>query len=204
MVWSMARQFFDQWILIEANPNVHRLHINMRNHKIILVLSLQLVASFAAQAQSRFEQDFDDDVKSWQEIATQIPAIPQPENLIPFYVSAITTIRFAIDSKSLSIGSDGVVRYTLVSKTAAGAENISYEGIRCQTSEVKLYAFGHKDGTWGRSHRDKWTPIVDQGINRQHAALVNDYFCDNKIVRANVDEILDRMRSKRPFTHDFD
>lgn len=170
---------------------------------ILLILAMQLALSNAANAQSRFEQDFDDEAKPWQEIATQLPAIPAPENLIPFYVSPTTTLKFAIDSKSLTTDSDGVVRYVLVSKSSAGAVNISYEGIRCESSEVKLYAFGHKDGTWGRSRRDKWEPILEKTSNRQHAALAHDYFCNSKVIAGGVPEILDRMRSQRPFTREF-
>ncbi|HEY8101527.1 MAG TPA: CNP1-like family protein [Burkholderiaceae bacterium] len=175
----------------------------MPNQKIFLVLALQFTFLITAHAQLRFEQDFDDDAKPWQEIVTQLPAAPKNENLIPFYVSATTTLKFAIDSKSLTAGSDGVIRYVLVSKSTSGSENISYEGIRCSSSEVKLYAFGHKDGTWGRSRRDKWEPIVEKTTNRQHAALAHDYFCDNKLIAGSVDEILDRMRMQRPFTQGF-
>jgi hypothetical protein len=171
----------------------------MPKQKISIVLTM-LAVSIAAHAQSRFEEDFNDAEKPWQEISIQLPAFPVEKNLIPFYVSPTTTLKFAIDSQALTIGSDGVVRYILVSKSASGAENISYEGIRCGTSEVKLYALGHKDGTWARSRRDKWQPIVEQTTNRQHAALKYDYFCSDKIIAGSVEEILDRMRSRRPFS----
>lgn len=171
--------------------------------QIPAALSLALAASTVTHAQSRFEQDFDDDAKPWQEIATEIPAIPKAENLIPFYVSAITTFKFALDATSLSIGTDGVVRYILVSTSPSGAKSISYEGIRCESSEVKLYAFGHSDGTWGKSHRNKWEPIVEESANRQHAALAHDFFCDNKVIAGSAEEILKRMRAQRPYTHEF-
>jgi hypothetical protein len=174
----------------------------MSIRKISTALALLIVALVAAHAQSHFDQDFDDDAKPWQEIATQIPALPKDEDLIPFYVSATATLKFAIDAKSLSIDPDGVIRYILVSTSPSGAKNISYEGIRCQTSEVKRYAFGHSDGTWGKSRRNKWEPIVEETTNRQHAALAHDYFCDNKTIAGKADEILDRMRSQRPFSHE--
>jgi hypothetical protein len=186
-----------------VRPIFHQLHNDMPKQKILFALALQFAMSLATHAQSRFEQDFDDEAKPWQEIATQLPAIPTPENLIPFYVSPTTTLKFAIDSKSLAAGSDGVMRYVMVSRSSSGAENISYEGIRCESSEVKLYAFGHKDGTWGRSRRNKWEPILEKTSNRQHAALAHDYFCRGKVIAADVPEILDRMRSQRSFTHEF-
>ncbi|MGZ3238332.1 MAG: CNP1-like family protein, partial [Burkholderiaceae bacterium] len=94
----------------------------MSNQKTLIALALQFSLLIAVHAQSRFEQDFDDEAKPWQEIATQLPALPKNENLIPFYVSPTTTLKFAIDSKSLAAGSDGVIRYVLVSKSTSGAE----------------------------------------------------------------------------------
>lgn len=158
------------------------------------LLAMVLMASAAAHAQSRFEEDFDDTEKPWQEVAVQLPAQPKPENLVSFYVSPTATQTFFIDAKSLSIGSDDVVRYTLVAKSATGAENISYEGIRCKSYEKKLYAFGHHDGSWSRSRRDQWEPITGTASNRQHAALAKDYFCNGEAVADNADNILRKMR----------
>lgn len=83
----------------------------------------------------------------WQEFAVQLPPQPKAENLVVFYVGPTTTMKFAIDVNSLSTGTDGMVRYTLISTSSSGAENVNYEGIRCQTAERKLYAFGHQDGS---------------------------------------------------------
>ncbi len=157
-----------------------------------------VVASGTIHAQSRFEEDFNDKDKAWQEILVQLPAAPKKENLLDFYVSPIATQIFAIDAKSISIGSDGVVRYTLVSRSASGAENISYEGIRCESFERKQYAFGHKDGSWTRSRRDQWEPITGTVANRQQAALAKDYFCDNKVIDGNAEQIARRLRERTP------
>jgi len=157
-----------------------------------------LAASFTAQAQSRFEEDFDDKDKPWQEIAVQLPAAPKPENLAPFYVSATATQTFAIDTESLTVGSDGVIRYTLVAVSDAGAKNISYEGIRCATYERKLYAFGQADGSWSRSRRDQWERINNNASNRQHGALARDYFCVEKTVAGTAKDMIERIRYNRP------
>ena len=68
--------------------------------------------------------------------------------------------------------------------------------------EVKLYAFGHKDGTWARSRRDKWERIAEKSSNRQHAALARDYFCLNSVVAGSEADMLDRLRWKRPLTRE--
>lgn len=157
-----------------------------------------LAAGSLAHAQSRFEEDFDDINKPWQEIAIQLPPLPQKENLLEFDVGPATTMTFAVDGKSISVGDDAVVRYTLVSRSPSGAENISYEGIRCETQERKLYAFGHKDAGWTRSRRDKWERYTGTVANSQHAALARDYFCTHKVVEGNAKQITRRLRDKRP------
>lgn len=156
----------------------------------------------AAFAQS-FDEDFDDENKPWKEIAVQLPAPPKAENLLSFYVSPTATQSFAVDSKSLSVGSDGVVRYTLISVSQSGARNVSYEGIRCETFERKIYAIGQANGTWARARRDKWEGIVQGFANRQHAALATDYFCENRSVySSDVEKIVRRMKSKQTLVDD--
>lgn len=165
-------------------------------YQFIAVVAL---LTFAANvhAQSRFEEDFDDKDKPWQEIAVQLPPAPQPENLAPFYVSATATQSFAIDTKSLTVGEDGVIRYTLVATSDSGAKNVSYEGIRCATYERKLYAFGRTDGTWSRSRKDQWEKIVSNAINRQHAALARDFFCEETTIAGKADDMITRIRNNR-------
>src|ERR1035437_389037 len=75
-----------------------------------ILACLVLFSSFAStcSAQANFDEDFDDLDKPWKEVAVQLPAAPIPENLLSFYVSPTATQTFAIDAKSLSIGTDGV------------------------------------------------------------------------------------------------
>jgi hypothetical protein len=154
----------------------------------------------AAQSGSQFEEDFDDPAKPWEEIAVQFPGAPRDADLLAFSVSATATQRFAIDSRSLTVGADGVVRYTMVAVSPSGARNITYEGIRCAAFEKKLYAIGRADGTWSRSRRDKWEPIVRNAANRQQATLAQDYFCDGKTVAGDANMMLERIRQERPVT----
>lgn len=161
------------------------------------VMAILAVTALGAFAQSKFDEDFDDQDKLWEEIAVQLPAAPKPENLIPFYVSATSSQQFAIDTDSLTVGADGVVRYTVVTTSQAGAKNVSYEGIRCQSYERKLYAFGRSDGSWSRSRRNEWERISGNAANRYHAALFKDYFCNGTTVAGNARDIVDRMRHNK-------
>lgn len=162
--------------------------------------AMALLVIADAGAQSRFEEDFDDVDKPWQEIAVQLPPAPQPANLAPLTVPASSTHRFEVDTSSISVGEDGVVRYVMVATSEGGARNVSYEGIRCETYERKLYAFGRPDGSWSRSRRDQWERIRALGPTQQHASLARDYICEGKTVTGKAAEIADRLRYQRPFS----
>ncbi len=126
-----------------------------------------------------------------------LPAAPTKENLLPFYVSPSATMNFAIDAPSVSVTSDGIVRFTLVITSTEGARNVSHEGIRCKTAERKLYATGTADGSWSASRNDAWSQIRDVGANRQYAALFGDYFCELGSVAGNATTIVKRIRQKK-------
>ncbi len=172
------------------------------NHRGAAFMAAAALAAFfcapPAFAQLQFEEDFDDAGKTWEEIAVQLPATPSNENLIPFYVSPTATQQFSIDEKSLSVGKDGVVRFTMVATSPSGARNVSYEGIRCETFERKSYAFARDDGTWARSRRDKWEPVVRNAANRQHGTLATDFFCESKSISGDRETILKRLRGGQP------
>ncbi|AKZ61373.1 hypothetical protein F506_00675 [Herbaspirillum hiltneri N3] len=151
-----------------------------------------------AQQMGNFDEEFDDEEKPWQEIAVQLPPAPLPENLAEFYVGPTTTSKSYVDLKSLSIGSDNVVRYIMVTKSSGGATNVIYSGIRCETYEIKQYAFGRSDGSWSRSRHDKWIRIKDAGANRQDAALYKSYFCQIGMLAGDLRKISNRLRENRP------
>jgi hypothetical protein len=176
---------------------MHAKHVNLRLAACCLAMA---AASGACRAQANFEEDFDDADKPWQEIAVQLPPLPAPEDMVELFVSATATQTFAVDAKSVSVGADGVVRYTLVAVSQGGVRNVSYEGIRCQSFEKKLYAFGHADGTWSRSRSDQWQRIRSNAANRQHAALAKDYFCDGLMVAGSGADIVRRLKAGQALT----
>lgn len=117
--------------------------------------------------------------KVWKEKEVEPPTFPKQENLVEIYVSAVATNKYFIDSSTLDVGTDGVVRYVLVVKTSGGATNISFEGMHCKELTWKHYATGGSDGTWTKSRavRTEWRPIENKPVNRHHAAISRDLFC---------------------------
>lgn len=156
-----------------------------------------MLVSSAAFAQSQWEgwdYTFDREIRPWAEMQAQLPAYPRDETLLPIDVGAVTTHRFLVDAKSVSTGSDGVVRYTLVIKTSGGATNVSFEGIRCETREQKYYAIGRSDGSWARARNPQWRRIEFQHVNAHHMTLYGEYFCRGKFLRGNAAQLVETLR----------
>lgn len=140
-----------------------------------------------------WEQKLDE--RSWQEDHVQLPAYPQPENLVEFFVSSANPFRFFIDRASLSIGTDGVVRYTLIARSTSGSESVSFEGIRCKSGILKVYAYGRTaDKTWVPSRGSRWRDIQARSVNRQHGALQRDYFCPQRMPIFTPEEGIDALK----------
>ena len=165
----------------------------------MLLRSIALLTTiFVALPLCAQQEDADGAPAVWQETAVKLPAVPAKENLLSFNPNASGTMKFVIDAKSLTVEKDEVVRYTLVITSAAGASNVSYEGIRCKTMEKKAYAFGQADNSWSLAKRDAWDAIADGRVNRQHITLAQDFFCDGSRVAGKAENIIERIRRNRP------
>jgi CNP1-like family len=128
-----------------------------------------------------------------------LPPLPQASNLLPFNVSQNTPLTFAIDRDSLTVGDDGVIRYTIVVTSPAGARNVNYEGIRCDTYEWRLYAGINEDqNAWDRTVAGDFRRIENGELNAYHAALYQDYFCANKLPSGPAAQILSNIRYNKP------
>ncbi|WP_374246893.1 CNP1-like family protein [Zoogloea sp.] len=157
----------------------------------VAIAGLLLAAPASAQRTALFE---DEPKAPWSEAEVVFPAYPADASLIPLQIGPTATARFFIDEKSLSLAADGVVRFTLVVRTQGGAENVSYEGIRCETAERRLYAVGRKPGEWVASRNVDWRQIEEKTTNRVHAALAKDYFCPPGMMRPGLGQIVESLR----------
>jgi hypothetical protein len=126
----------------------------------------------------------------WSEAQVAPPGFPKPDNYLPLQVTATTTFAFFVDAESVSVGKDGVVRYSMIAKSAEGVLNISFEGIRCSTREYRVYAYGRPDNTWSETRSATWQPIPPDMRNAQRAVLYVDYFCPARgIIRTAEDGV---------------
>lgn len=145
--------------------------------KLLLPYALLLPLAAPAQILPPRAGEEDPDKKEFVELEVKLPPFPQDSNLIPFEANAASSNRFFIDGPSITVADDGTVRYTMVIKSPSGASNISYEAIRCETREQKLYAFGRRDGTWSNARTGDWRPIMAKGTYSTQNELHKNYFC---------------------------
>ncbi|MBR7799494.1 CNP1-like family protein [Undibacterium fentianense] len=161
-----------------------------------LALGLCLASSACySYAYSDSQDIVEKEVKVWIDSPVHFPASPISENLLAFYSNE--SQRFFIDRLSVSVAADGSFRYTIVSISSTGAKNVSYEGLRCDSNEKRLFAFGRHDGSWSASRRDNWDGFSARGINQQHATLAWDFVCEGGSVAGNADKIIQRIQQKQ-------
>jgi hypothetical protein len=140
---------------------------------------------------------FDDlftDEKNWTEVPPSPPNPVSNPDLVNFYVSPASSFRFSVDAKSITLGKDGVVHYTLVGVSDEGARNISFQGMRCATREYKTYDYGRPDGSWSESRNAAWLRVPEAEGNRELAALYKEILCKDGFP-LNLKQVLDRLHT---------
>ncbi len=161
---------------------------------VAVSMSAQVLGADRYIAPSHYNSD--EEEKPWQELAVELPAFPKQENLREFYVSAVATNKYLVDASTLTVGTDGVVRYVLVVQTSGGATNTSFEGMHCKERRWRHFATGRSDGTWmeSRATGGGWRPIENKPVNRHHAALSRDLFCPSGVPIFTADEGRNALR----------
>lgn len=107
-----------------------------------------------------------------------LPATSTPAEWMKFKVQRYSEHEYALDPTSITVGGDGISRYSLLIRSAKGVDNVSHEGIRCVTGEWKMYATGRPDGGWARVPAPVWRTIGQTGINAARYTLFQEYVCD--------------------------
>lgn len=161
--------------------------------KLLVLAALMFGATLAASQSSGFKSEWElkQEARDWQELGVTFPVPPKGE-LIEFFVSSASSFKFFIDPRSVSVGADGVVRYTLVARSRSGAENVSYEGMRCKNGSYKIFAFGN-DGRWA-ARQSEWRRIEPRSVQRWHNELYLRYFCVEGIIIRSAEEGVDALR----------
>jgi len=135
--------------------------------------------------------------KPEQDAAVALPAYPERrETWIPFETTAVTKNRFFIERESLQIAEDRTIRYALIIESPSGARNVSFEGMRCSTAQVKPYAWGTSDGKWYSAKEPQWQPIRADRMNGQHETLFTRYFCEAASAARTANDLVQLLQQK--------
>ncbi|MCP3848865.1 MAG: hypothetical protein GY694_01315 [Gammaproteobacteria bacterium] len=119
----------------------------------------------------------------WKEGGSFLPPYPQDSDLLevagpPSYQN----YQYLIDGKTLSIGDDGVVRYSLVIRSTNGSDNVMFDGLRCTNRQIKNYAYGSTDMDGNKKFIERqdasWKPFRSTGVMGYGPIFMSSYFCN--------------------------
>ncbi len=126
----------------------------------------------------------------------KLPAAPRPEDLIRFDMGpARRGFEHFVDGASLTIGEDGIIRYTLVVKSDMGASNVTYQGIRCVTRERKDFAYARRDGSWVEARDPEWRKIRTPSVDGPVFVLYNEFFCPGRNAVTSASEAIAALKN---------
>ncbi|URF03719.1 MULTISPECIES: CNP1-like family protein [Cupriavidus] len=152
------------------------------------------------EEESGFVNPFEE--RAFKESEIGLPPLPKDADLIPFSVNGSGEFRFAVDSKSISVGPDRVVRFTVVITSPGGARNVNFEGMRCDAFERKLYATLPQGATeWipnRADDRDTWYRMQTRSRNAYSATLATDFFCEGRTVAGTPEKMIKDLRAYAP------
>ena len=138
----------------------------------------------------------------WKEDAPLAAPAFDPQRLLRFDVSASSEMRFGIDPATLTLGSDGVVRYVMVVTSPSGTLNASYDGVHCHRGEVRTYArwsppSSAREGHWNMSEGAEWKSLFGNFATRPALALARAALCDGTALNGSAERMLRDLRQGR-------
>lgn len=148
-----------------------------------------LALAFGAAAQDAPDAD-------WQETAAPPPPAFNKDKLVALEMPPYVSLNFGVDPSTLTITPDGVVRYVMVATNATGSFSAMYEGIRCATGEVKVYARSSTVGSWNVIKNPPWQAL-NSTVSKHAMVLARQAACADGTSAAarSVDAIIHALKS---------
>lgn len=134
----------------------------------------------------------------FEEEQVTLPQTVGVDRVIEFPIHAGSELRFGIDPKTVSVGADGVVRYVLVARSAAGAVNVLYQGLRCKTGEFRTYGQWHAASGWSSQAGAKWDAWAFTSAGLPAKTLARDALCEGTLPNTPVEKMLRELRYGKP------
>ena len=117
------------------------------------------------------------EAKAWSEADVALPALPAARDLVEVDVAGGSPTRFYVDTGTVTLEEDKVLRLTLVAVTAGGARTVTREGFRCKTGEYRLYGIG-AGNAWSTPQRSEWRQVARTGYSHVRVVLLDTVLCE--------------------------
>jgi hypothetical protein len=153
-----------------------------------------LALALAAAAAGASAQLIPDVYLDWKEVEAPPPPALRTTDLIPIDVPG-TSLRFGVDPASITVGPDLVVRYVVVATSSTGTVNAIYEGIRCNTGEVKVYARHNPDNGWIPARNSQWQDVYRAPNSRHSMHIARSGACQEHAPNGPPSRIVQDLRA---------
>jgi hypothetical protein len=138
----------------------------------------------------------------WKENEAPPPAALNLKGLIPFEVTNMSNLAWALDATAVTIVGDGLVRYMVVARSSSGVFNALYEVINCSKGEIKTYArIVGKEQEAATMEAKKWVAVQDPqwksmyDVPSKHAlSLAKQGVCTGNTAAQTVNEIVTSLK----------
>jgi hypothetical protein len=153
--------------------------------------------------ESNADFDYDDSAdKPWREGAVEELPLPADSDLLRVRLDALPAgFQAYMSPNHLTYSAeDRVFRFWLIIKSSAGAYNATYEGLRCEVQEYRVYAHGnpHRQPPVRANSNSSWQAVGIGAKNYRRELLVT-LMCDESRRPAPLRDIVATLRGHRAY-----
>lgn len=152
--------------------------LSKKEHWLVLVLWASVAGAQVAPP-----------IPEWVEEKPPSPPAFVTDQLIPIDMPRYVSVDVGIDPATLTVGTDGVVRYVVVMRNASGSSMAAFEGLRCTTDEVKTYARFGTANQWIVVKEPEWKPINSNMPSKHAFAIARQGACDTHLSSSREETI---------------
>ncbi len=173
--------------------------INILSFLFLLFLSAQVLADIWDTLKEEEFRENEVEEYIWKEGSSKTPDYPKDEDLVEVSGSpAYKNYQYLIDVKTLQVGDDGIVRYSLVIRSSSVSDNVFFEGVRCTSNEIKAYAYGITDmddkKKFIAKSDPKWRQVSSIGVTGYGPTFIANYLCGFNGKSIKRDEVIQNIK----------
>lgn len=132
----------------------------------------------------------------WKELDVKPPATFRTDKLVPIDMPRHLSVKVGLDPDTVTVSSDGIVRYVVVAVSASGNVNAAFEGIWCRAGEVKTYARAGNDGQWDPVADPQWKKLNASQPSMHALTLARQGVCEGRSAAGHSpQDIVRKLRS---------